>query len=199
MWTAHRCSIEPRTIQIKLGVGGRFLTVREVIAALFENGKFCRFFTESIIQSSWEAFFFETPAASLETLDSAFECVLVEGGTLAGLTPDPGPFRPQFDARPSEPVLTFPNLGGDAVLVVPAPIAAPACYTHLARFLRTGPAEQIDVFWSSVGSAMEGRLSSKPVWLSTAGMGVSWLHLRLDSTPKYYRHGPYRAMRRASL
>jgi len=28
--------------------------------------------------------------------------------------------------------------------------------------------------------------------LSTAGMGVYWLHVRLDTRPKYYQHTPYR-------
>ena len=36
---------------------------------------------------------------------------------------------------------------------------------------------------------MQQRVSASPLWLSTAGMGVSWLHLRLDSRPKNYRHG----------
>jgi hypothetical protein len=31
----------------------------------------------------------------------------------------------------------------------------------------------------------------KPVWLSTAGAGVSWLHVRLDDRPKYYGYRPY--------
>ena len=35
------------------------------------------------------------------------------------------------------------------------------------------------------------RLGGKPVWLSTAGLGVGWLHVRLDDRPKYYRHAPY--------
>ncbi len=39
---------------------------------------------------------------------------------------------------------------------------------------------------------MLARLNSKPVWLSTAGAGVSWLHVRLDDKPKYYGHAPYR-------
>ena len=30
-----------------------------------------------------------------------------------------------------------------------------------------------------------------PTWLSTAGMGVSWLHVRLDSQPKYYGFAAY--------
>ena len=48
----------------------------------------------------------------------------------------------------------------------------------------------------TVAAAVRRRVSDPPVWLSTAGMGVSWLHLRLDSQPKYYRHGPYRATMR---
>jgi Family of unknown function (DUF6940) len=34
--------------------------------------------------------------------------------------------------------------------------------------------------------------NAKPVWLSPAGAGVSWLHLRLDDQPKYYGYAPYR-------
>ena len=36
------------------------------------------------------------------------------------------------------------------------------------------------------------RLGTAPVWLSTAGAGVSWLHVRLGDRPKYYGHAPYR-------
>ena len=43
--------------------------------------------------------------------------------------------------------------------------------------------------WSQ---AMVQRVGIKPVWLSTAGAGVSWLHVGLDDRPKYYGFGPYR-------
>ena len=43
-----------------------------------------------------------------------------------------------------------------------------------------------------VGGAVQRRLGTKPVWLSTAGAGVSWLHVRLDDRPKYYGYAPYR-------
>jgi hypothetical protein len=33
---------------------------------------------------------------------------------------------------------------------------------------------------------------ANPEWLSTAGAGVSWLHVRLDDRPKYYGYAPYR-------
>ena len=31
-------------------------------------------------------------------------------------------------------------------------------------------------------------------WLSTAGMGVYWLHVRVDSRPKYYRYQGYKTL-----
>lgn len=31
-----------------------------------------------------------------------------------------------------------------------------------------------------------------PVWISTSGLGVPWLHVRIDDRPKYYQHAPYR-------
>ena len=41
-------------------------------------------------------------------------------------------------------------------------------------------------------TVLQAALSEKPLWLSTAGGGVAWLHLRIDSRPKYYSHRPYR-------
>lgn len=88
----------------------------------------------------------------------------------------------------------FPNLPGETTLIVPAPVSPDhSCYTHLGNFLRAAPAGQVDRFWQVVGETMQQRVSASPLWLSTAGMGVSWLHLRLDSRPKYYRHRPYAA------
>ena len=31
----------------------------------------------------------------------------------------------------------------------------------------------------------------RPLWLNTSGAAVAWLHVRLDSSPKYYRHREY--------
>jgi len=43
-----------------------------------------------------------------------------------------------------------------------------------------------------VGAALERQLGAQPVWLNTSGLGIYWLHIRLDSSPKYYTHAPYR-------
>jgi hypothetical protein len=31
-----------------------------------------------------------------------------------------------------------------------------------------------------------------PLWVSTSGLAVPWLHLRLDARPKYYGFEPYK-------
>jgi hypothetical protein len=132
----------------------------------------------------------ETPAVSSTTAGAAFECVVLDSPGL-DRRPDPNAFAEHFDDDEAA-VVRFTNLGGDAVMVVPRPVGNATAYGHLAAFLRRAPPEQRDALWQSVAEAMLERLSSKPVWLSTAGAGVAWLHVRLDDRPKYYGHGPYR-------
>jgi hypothetical protein len=193
MWTSHLRQIDRQTIKATLSGDSRALSFREAIGLWQDSATFREFFTALISECPFDAFYWESPPVTDRTLDRSFEFVLVEGASLSRLRPDPSPFMSHFSSRQSEEVLTFPNLGGDAILVVPAPLAAESCYTHLARFLRDAPKSQVDAFWRSAGVAMRERISSAPTWLSTAGMGVSWLHLRLDSSPKYYRYEPYKA------
>jgi hypothetical protein len=68
---------------------------------------------------------------------------------------------------------------------------ATSAYPHLARFVRRAPAAQQIELWSHLARALETRLSPARLWVSTAGLGVDWLHVRLDSRPKYYRYAPY--------
>lgn len=138
------------------------------------------------------AFAWECRPCSRPKCDVDYRHVVVEVAALAGAVADPRPFSGHFDA--GEPTATFDNLGGDARLVAPAPIASGVDYAHLASFLRTAPAAQIDALWKAVGDAVSDRWSASdaPLWVSTAGLGVSWLHVRLDSRPKYYRHAPFR-------
>ena len=136
-------------------------------------------------------------------------------------------------------IRVFPNLGRDAILVVPtvddmrANTTPRTGYGHLLGFLRSAPEEkvvlpavaileylythaivliflmgtspmhthiyilQIMNLWKQVGETMQLRLESdavdgKRVWLSTSGLGVPWLHVRLDSEPKYYTWTEYK-------
>ncbi len=111
---------------------------------------------------------------------------------LAKLHPDPQPFQSHFEARPDEEIVIFPNLGGDAVLLVPRPLGPPEAYAHLAVFVRRAPPLQVQRLWSAIGRTVRENLCEQPRWLSSAGMGVPWVHVRIDSHPKYYRFDPYK-------
>jgi len=105
------------------------------------------------------------------------------------MRPDTEAFRSHFAG---EEVATFRNLGGDAILIAPSPDESTRTYPHLAAFLQKAPARQVRELWRSVGRAVCDALSDQPIWLSTSGLGVAWLHIRLDSSPKYYQHQPYK-------
>ncbi len=123
-------------------------------------------------------------------LARAFECVFVSSPLLARIPPDPSPFAEYF--RPGLSVVTFESLGKDALLVAPCPGPQGSNFAHLASFVATASEAQMSALWKSVGEALEKRIHAKPTWLSSAGLGVSWLHIRLDTRPKYYRHAPYK-------
>src|SRR5262249_3207164 len=145
-----------------------------------------------LAEAPFSAFRWETPPVTAASVTKPFEFVLLDEPSLTR-SPDLHSFSTQFaGAAKGDMVLSFPNLGKDAVLVVPRPLAKPAVYVHLAPFVRQAPEAQKHALWSVVGRVMEQHLGAAPTWLSTAGAGVAWLHVRLDRRPKYYGHAPYR-------
>ena len=165
----------------------------EVLRLWKEDAAFRSLFLALLANAPFKAFRWETPGLTAATVERPFECVLLDSPGLARPV-EPQAFAAQFAADDGRGVVAFPNLGKDAVLVVPCPLAAPEAYGHLAAFVREAPDTQLHTLWQVVGEAMTSRLSAAPVWLSTAGAGVSWLHMRLDDRPKYYGHAPYRTL-----
>ena len=149
------------------------------------------FFIGLLKRSPFPAFRWETPPVTIASLDQAFEFVLLDSPEIA-LDPDPSAFAEYFAPIGPGDVVEFSNLGGDAILVVPGPDETGADFGHFATFLRNSSESQQHLLMEMVGAAMQRRLSSKPVWLNTAGGGVAWLHVRLDDRPKYYAYTPYR-------
>ena len=137
----------------------------------------------------FDAFRWETPSVTSATLSQPFEFVVLDSPRLERAV-EPEAFAEHFQSATT--VVSFANLSSDAVLVVPTPVAESTAYGHLASFVRGAPGSQQQELWKSVGEAMIQRVGAKPVWLSTAGAGVSWLHVRLDDRPKYYGYAPYR-------
>lgn len=176
---------------VRLRRGDAPASWRQVLNGWYKDEPFRTYFLGLLADTPFAAFRWETPAITNATVDQAFEFVMLDAPGL-DRPPDPAAFAGQFRTKAGEAsVVSFANLGGDAVLVVPRPEGPEAAYAHLAAFVRQAPERQRHELWRAVAVAMKGRLGGDPVWLSTAGAGVPWLHVRLDDRPKYYAHRPY--------
>mmetsp|Transcript_14901 Transcript_14901/g.30647 ORF Transcript_14901/g.30647 Transcript_14901/m.30647 type:complete len:135 (-) Transcript_14901:16-420(-) len=129
-----------------------------------------------------------------------FQFVIVNSPTLASVrSVDQSSFSGHFSGNDgNSDVLTFPNIGGDSLLVVPSLSTdrKPEVYTHLASFVRGAPEAQVDAFFRTAGNAIREALQDKGSkrWVSTSGLGVYWVHLRVDKAPKYYQYAEFAAM-----
>ncbi|MCP4438693.1 MAG: hypothetical protein GY810_07085 [Aureispira sp.] len=170
---------------------GTQLSFGEVLDLWEHSVDFCMYYNELLSAVDFEAFYWETPPMTKATLDRPFEFVLVYGRALLSIKAEPHVFAEHFEE--DKLIVDFPNLGGDAQLIVPYPIDENQNYTHLAKVLRNAPIVQKNELWRTCAKAYRARLNDqKPIWLSTAGLGVSWLHIRVDSRPKYYKYTEYK-------
>ena len=182
---------------VNLQRDGAVLAWSEVIEGLMSDPVLRAALTNTLLAAPVQAFYWEACPVAPDERDAPFECVVLDAPGLARTHADGTPFaEPLAGARAPE-VRTFPNLAGDAELVVPAPNDDPAGYPHLAAFLRRAPETQVHALWSEVGRSVDRWLADRRsrVWVSTAGLGVSWLHMRLDSRPKYVKWKQYRVAR----
>lgn len=161
-----------------------------LVAALVGDAGLRRELSDVLRAAPLRALAWELPALGPRTAALPATFAVMDSPALAAVRADPSPFAAQLAG--DAPVATFANLGGDATLVAPSPRAAPDS-PHLAAFLRGAPAEVVDELWAQVGRAATARLAARaaPLWISTAGLGVRWLHVRVCDQPKYYRHGPF--------
>lgn len=182
--------------------GTDVLSWQAAIELLRTNKPFRDHLTEILKGCKFTAFFWETPplTATLQS-EIPFEFSLSNAPSLERMTPDPVPFDDYIgsgNGKGTDGVKTFQNLGRDATLVSPChadkmPMQA---YGHFANFIRMAPRSQVDALWIAIGDAVANELprrGSRPLWVSTSGGGVSWLHVRLDDRPKYYTDDTYRA------
>jgi hypothetical protein len=190
MWKVHRDDPEPaKTLRLQFYTGDKCLSYAEFLGALTEDASFRELIQEELRAAPFVAFRWETPPLTASTIDQPFACLLQNSPDL-NVQADPTDFETYF--QPGMEVVSFENLGADALLIVPCPISKSANYSHIGAFHRSAPHSQQHAFWIAVAQAVQARLGSQPLWLSTAGGGVDWLHMRLDERPKYYRHLPWR-------
>jgi len=167
--------------------------------------------TKLLTKCPFEAFYFETPPVTRTTIhNQRMEFVLVDAPRLYNFAdiskkPNSKAFQEYFHSSDckGDSSCAFDSKGKDAFLISPKPIPSTAsgensdsqCYGHLAAFVRKGPPQQVAETWRHVAQEYIHRVNKqneKPVWLSTSGLGVAWLHFRLDKRPKYYSYPPYK-------
>ena len=195
LWVARRTELRPGLVQhVVIISAGRPLTFAEVMAGWCDSADFRAFFIAELAATPFPAYFWEMPPIRRKQTDSGYEYVAIRSDILAGLPANSHAFESKFGAGCSaRPIASFRNIGGDALLVAPRPIGKRGSYGHLAAFVRTAPEDQRHELLRTLGRALRHtlRICAGGLWTSTSGLGVPWLHLRLDSIPKYYNHRPF--------
>jgi hypothetical protein len=197
----------------------RTLSFGDMVTLFSEPSSEIHAFFNSILRQHFdgnsEAYFFECPVVTLSTIHRDFEFVLILSEALGKIEADCKAFEDHImKEKTVDGVVSFLNIGGDASLVVPCPShlsnfvprrgSKPKVrmeelrhYAHLAAFQRDAPVPQVKALWQKVFGELLVKLQTQykseemKIWLSTSGLGVPWLHVRLDTTPKYYNWKPY--------
>ncbi len=179
------------TLRFCVSENDRDLNIRDVLDLWELDPEFVDFYISIFKRCGFLRYVWETPAMSTHSMDRTFEFVIHDSAWLSG-PPDRQIFADYYNTEAArEGIVAFDNLGGDALLVVPSPYWNDADYSGLAAFFRNAPVAQQRTLWHELARHVKSRLSEKPIWVSVAGGGVPWLHIRLDDAPKYYRYGPY--------
>jgi hypothetical protein len=159
--------------------------------------RFIQEITEFINQNTeqYKAYFFETKGVSMMNVSQKqFEFVLVNSIHLSNFCESNGPSSETFGKylnclpRSNDTCCAFPNIGHTATLISPKNLGD---YSHIGKFMRNAPLEEINQLWKKICHEFFFVLSVNPTksfWLSTSGLGVSWLHFRIDKVPKYYTY-----------
>ena len=177
----------------RISSGGEILSYSTVLKLWQSHREFRQHFTSQLIDCPFSGYRWETPAITETTVDRPFEFVLINAPEFAARKSDANTYAQYFtDDETDAGIVAFRNLSGDATLIVPSPLTSDTAYGHLAAFVRNAPQSQVHSIWPVLARQVHAQLDASPLWVNTAGGGVAWLHVRLDSRPKYFGHLPYK-------
>jgi len=180
---------------------GEELSWSEVLYLWQHDDEFCDLFTDTLCESEYDDFFWETlPVSAHTAAEHSFQFIVIDAkGVLASHPGNPRLFHQHtMHIQGSDQVVTFHNQSQRADMVAPCQSGPESHYGHLAAFLRSAPIAQIREFWRVLGQRVEnllgegGRSPKSPVWVSSHGIGVPWVHIRLDSSPRFYHYTPWK-------
>ena len=190
MWQSIQTTLEEDfKYQFHISENQQKISFQRFLDLLIQSTAFRKFYNDLLAQCAFEEYFWEHPPMTADTLEQEYEFVLVKNKGLARIEPNPKAFATYF--QKDQLVVDFDNLGKNARLVVPCPDQQKD-FAHLANFVRQASENQTDAFWQRVGEQYLEIINEGKRWLSTSGLGVYWLHVRIDTVPKYYSHKEYR-------
>jgi hypothetical protein len=216
----NRSKLEGEGYKYHLMIDSRQGTFQEFFHLLTTSDETLLSALQQALTYDFEAVFWEcAPTTAADFPTQAFEFVVLPAPALALRRVNMSPFREKFAQDNGSGVVAFSNLGGDSTLVVPCPRNAQQTdvvenvvsinlkqmshMTHLSAFLRGGEPQHVRRMWARLGaevaavfaSAASASSTSKR-WVSTSGLGVSLLHLRVVwSDWTFLGVGPPRAPR----
>ena len=137
--------LQGELVKYKISENERIISFKDWINFLKESEEFVEFFVDILKSNKYDAFFWEVKPTNLKKVNEEFEFVLVKSRTLSKVEANESSFKECFEK--GKEVISFPNLRGDAQLVVPTPINEIENYNHLANFVRKAPKKQVMKFW----------------------------------------------------
>lgn len=166
---------------------------KDAILMLQKDEAFINMVIEILKNCKFKSYFFETPPVQIKVYDKIpFEFVLVDAVRLNNIKSDKNAFQQNFT---NDFTVSFENLSKNALLIVPCPRDMDIIhqYAQLATFVREAKIDEIYSLLKLTALKMDEVVKkNKPIWLSTSGLGVYWLHMRIDTFPKYYTYFEYR-------
>jgi hypothetical protein len=190
MWELKETEQDKNHIKFHIKQQKRVVSNKDFLDLLKNDPSFVLWYNKVLADVPFDAFFWENKPMIQSNLDQKYECNVVVSDFLADVKADPHTFNNYF--QPGREVSAFKNLGGDAKLIAPCPVSDQSIYAQIGSFVRKAPQSQIIQFWKMVGKETMNHIGSNPSWLSTSGLGVYWLHARIDSYPKYYQTAEYK-------
>lgn len=178
-----------KVIEFSLFTEDSPMSFNEFLEKLNDSGEFRKYYNSILAACPFEAFRWENRSITKNTKSRDYTFVVVDSPSLERRL-DKSSFSDYLS--PTDDVASFPSLGRDATMIIPTEPKEGDGYGHLAKFVRSAPEHVVDKFWKVVATETLMRVGDSPIWLSTAGGGVSWLHARIDSRPKYYSFRPYK-------
>ena len=111
----------------------------------------------------------------------------IQSNKLEKLRQNYKPFSKQIKEADNKYCLSFYNLDKTSLLIIPYP-RKNKNFSTLKKFIDNSSKLQQKKFWMLVSESISIMLKKhNKIWVSTHGLGVSYLHVRIDTKPKYYK------------